>query len=317
MRPRPEGRGEPSSASLSGVILLTLQCGHDPKAVENYIVQTFLRPKEIRLQCGHDPKAVENVAASGCHVASTPPLQCGHDPKAVENPLQAGHSAPSFHGFNAATTRRPWRTLRQRRRSGLFRRLQCGHDPKAVENDAAVATLKEEEKLQCGHDPKAVENADSPVPAEERRRASMRPRPEGRGERQLGDHGVRQLNLASMRPRPEGRGEPIAQALGPACLLDRFNAATTRRPWRTRVSGRFTRTWVGASMRPRPEGRGEQGGCQCRISGERRFNAATTRRPWRTKAGRDCGPMDVVVLQCGHDPKAVENVGLLAPEMLD
>ena len=38
----------------------------------------------VSLQCGHDPKAVENIEKSVDQQAE-PPLQCGHDPKAVEN----------------------------------------------------------------------------------------------------------------------------------------------------------------------------------------------------------------------------------------
>ena len=85
-----------------------------------------------------------------------------------------------------------------------------------------------------------------------------------------------------MRPRPEGRGEPDSASAGRSSPA-RFNAATTRRPWRTRVA---------------PAVHAERSSC---------FNAATTRRPWRTLP-------DVTLnlghneLQCGHDPKAVENV---------
>ena len=35
MRPRPEGRGEPSAGVPVRSRVSTLQCGHDPKAVEN------------------------------------------------------------------------------------------------------------------------------------------------------------------------------------------------------------------------------------------------------------------------------------------
>ena len=163
--------------------------------------------------------------------------------------------------FNAATTRRPWRTATA---GDLPPRPSIG--------------------LQCGHDPKAVENADSrrikPLPCSP---ASMRPRPEGRGEqsrRSRPDVG----KCASMRPRPEGRGEPARQK----------KRRIGKRP---------------ASMRPRPEGRGERrlglplsasDMLQCghdpkavenrmkfgRGGLQRGFNAATTRRPWRTSVHR-------------------------------
>ena len=38
------------------------------------------------LQCGHDPKAVENGRTDAAGIDRRPDrLQCGHDPKAVEN----------------------------------------------------------------------------------------------------------------------------------------------------------------------------------------------------------------------------------------
>ena len=84
--------------------------------------------------------------------------------------------------FNAATTRRPWRTLPFFLYTPNTNELQCGHDPKAVENfsecvrDAKghCASMRPRPegrgepqdrleqvlhfRLQCGHDPKAVEN---------------------------------------------------------------------------------------------------------------------------------------------------------------
>ena len=110
--------------------------------------------------------------------------------------------------------------------------------------------------------------------------ASMRPRPEGRGERPCCASTRRGPASASMRPRPEGRGERSRRALGALGLL--------------------------ASMRPRPEGRGERQGR--RRVGRRRdaSNAATTRRPWRTDLAEIIKQAGLE-LQCGHDPKAVEN----------
>ena len=177
---------------------MKLQCGHDPKAVENRTGPGLgpgrplasMRPRPegrgepgdrrnglpgVSLQCGHDPKAVEN----GPHNRASPVtarLQCGHGPKAVEN--DAVVMRIGAHSFNAATARRPWRTAGQH----------------------AVRSLE----LQCGHGPKAVENVVLP------------------------QHGP---TKASMRPRPEGRGEPVKTPLQAA--RTRFNAATARRPWRT------------------------------------------------------------------------------------
>ena len=136
--------------------------------------------------------------------------------------------------------------------------------------------------LQCGHGPKAVENACDAMCRTAADGASMRPRPEGRGEptrrRRATANGVE----ASMRPRPEGRGEPDECA----CSIERwrygFNAATARRPWRTAEPERVLTSTDQASMRPRPEGRGEP----------------------VAPAGRRTSE---AMLQCGHGPKAVEN----------
>ena len=110
--------------------------------------------------------------------------------------------------FNAATTRRSWRT-----------KIVC-HWPALVQN------------LQCGHDPKVVENI-SPLTSFDAgiSRPSMRPRPEGRGERRVHDFLLQGWG-PSMRPRPEGRGERERPG---TCRPARrtFNAATTRRSWRT------------------------------------------------------------------------------------
>ena len=84
MRPRPEGRGEPVAKAPVVIAMARLQCGHDPKAVEN--------------DAEYAPAA--QLAASR---------------------------------FNAATTRRPWRSPRFRRQPPPPQQLQCGHDPKAVE----------------------------------------------------------------------------------------------------------------------------------------------------------------------------------------
>ena len=86
MRPRPEGRGELQRARAGRRNACGLQCGHDPKAVENYSARSKRSVSGFRLQCGHDPKAVENSEMRSISHAPNAWLQCGHDPKAVENP---------------------------------------------------------------------------------------------------------------------------------------------------------------------------------------------------------------------------------------
>ncbi len=186
-------------------------------------------------------------------------LQCGHGTKAVENRHATRTAETGVRCFNAATARRPWRTRRQGPACYRLRPLQCGHGTKAVEN-----------RVRRRH------GLVGP------RRASMRPRHEGRGERasasarsptwaglQCG-HGTkavenalrelarRELPSASMRPRHEGRGERSS-------------------------GGIVSATQTAASMRPRHEGRGERTRSTANDPPHAQsFNAATARRPWRT-----------------------------------
>ena len=83
----------------------------------------------------------------------------------------------------------------------------------------------------------------------------MRPRPGGRGE--AGTAARAGVDAAaSMRPRPGGRGEVTRGRTATQAAVQRFNAATTRRPWRARRKYKSVAT-PDASMRPRPGGRGE------------------------------------------------------------
>ncbi len=259
MRPRPEGRGELArdrAGPTTGRPRFNAATARRPW-------RTLRRQADdaaaVGLQCGHDPKAVENSFRPAFPAPAMPPLQCGHSPKAVENRRASQSYKDVGRHFNAATTRRPWRTMGTYVYWDPTQSLQCGHDPKAVENEVGMRHTRRTELLQSGHDPKAVEN-------------------------------------------PRGARRASSRA---AC----FNAATTRRPWRTVVGGAATATEAPmASMRPRPEGRGERSRSRRRSASRCCFNAATARRPWRTDipatraaARRGRG------LQCGHDPKAVEN----------
>ena len=272
---------------------------------------------------------MENHSRERSAVAITVVLQCGHGPKAVENvPVDASTSSDR-RGFNAATARRPWRTsasstgdsvrrlqasmrprpegrgepsLRRRLASRAIDRFNAAtaRRPWRTWNGLAVDEGSSASPLQCGHGPKAVENQ-RPI-ANTRRarsRASMRPRPEGRGELrdaapgrsrccqllQCG-HGPKAVEnresdrqssracTASMRPRPEGRGEPPQSSTRSS---GRANASMRPRP---EGRGEHSTTHTSrqrrptASMRPRPEGRGERttdaGG-----TSRRRFNGAT------------------------------------------
>ena len=331
MRPRPEGRGERAEVGSYRPASPRLQCGHDPKAVENQQQGTVyaraavasMRPRpegrgELALSLPprhrtHPASMRPRPEGRGEPRPSTAcrkndmPLQCGHDPKAVENGPDGGRRGvldpasmrprPEGRGerrggnkaltviasFNAATTRRPWRTDHHR----------GGGVP------VAFASMRPRPEGRGEHG-----RCGGGGPG--RRAASMRPRPEGRGEL-LAPAVVVEGGVASMRPRPEGRGEPAHRRRTQGAEWC-FNAATTRRPWRTtfatfrgrdsaglqcghdpkavenRAGGQRRRRWRRrtASMRPRPEGRGE-------LEITFKFSRQATR------------------LQCGHDPKAVEN----------
>ena len=182
MRPRPEGRGEPRPAKACTRPATTASMRPRPEGRGEPPRQ---RPMQPAQGASMRPRPEGRGEPRQSNYRCYPPtkLQCGHDPKAVENSQRCLTSCCTFQSFNAATTRRPWRTSSWRN------------------------------------------NAD--------------------------EH-----TKASMRPRPEGRGE-LTEASASHDRHSGFNAATTRRPWRTQqavVSGRRLAT---ASMRPRPEGRGE------------------------------------------------------------
>ncbi len=163
--------------------------------------------------------------------------------------------------FNAATARRPWRTIYPKRiaRRSFGLELQCGHSPKAVENlQTAQFPVQPDSTLQCGHDPKAVENLEFSQPGNPKQQALQC----GHSPKAV-ENGIRFT------------GKALEQC---------FNAATTRRPWRTPTRSRRVGPPQEASMRPQPEGRGE---------------------PRRTPAPSGTAQPG---LQCGHDPKAVENI---------
>ena len=135
MRPRPEGRGELDLSRGVGLRqALGLQCGHNPKAVENPTRGRRPWTTGRRLQCGHNPEAVENNMPWRTISTMPWPLQCGHDPEAVENSPSTPRPCSAARRFNAATTRRPWRTRFPRLPPRATDALQCGHNPEAVEN---------------------------------------------------------------------------------------------------------------------------------------------------------------------------------------
>ena len=256
MRPRPGGRGERNRRS-------------------------FRRSSSATLQCGHDPEAVESRSVHGCRLSRRSRFNAA----TTRRPWRAAAAGAAAKqaaqgGFNAATTRRPWRATRPRRGPGCGKRFNAAttRRPWRASTNSPMA-FQVGVWLQCGHDPEAVESDMRPPNCGlGRSEASMRPRPGGRGEpRRVGRRGkgMASFNAATTR-RPWRAFERVTRPTDGGKLqcghdpeavesFERvtrptdggsFNAATTRRPWRDHY------------------GSGVDGG-------QGSFNAATTRRPWR------------------------------------
>ncbi len=181
--------------------------------------------------------------------------------------------------------------------------LQCGHGPKTVENwrympegsyrpsfNAATARSRGELSANLAALPAVPE-------------ASMRPRPEDRGEPELVHSICLGITAASMRPRPEAvenvrsafhlaeqerasmrpRPEAVENLVAVAAeeVWWRLQCGHGPKPWRTSGKSTWVKNWQDASMRPRPEAVENLGvpDCCCAERG----------------------------LQCGHGPKTVEN----------
>ena len=300
MRPRPEGRGEPANWKIKPTSLQRSNAAtaRRPWRTE-HLIGGCQRPAK-GLQC--EPRPEGRGERNG--LGDSAPRIASMRPRPEGRGEHTEHRWKPHSRFNAATARRPWRTACRagRRHSGG---LQCGHGPKAVENGQRLALTRE-------------------IPM-----ASMRPRPEGRGQRSPSAARLGRPH-ASMRPRPEGRGEPRDAKQSVKTRIHSFDAATARRPWRTPKNrrgvprGRHSmrpqpegrgepiptsfrrRTQEVASMRPRPEGRGER-----RASGL--ADSASSRRLMRPQPegrgelGKRSSGGCLPSLQCGHGPKAVES----------
>src|SRR6185437_11574968 len=108
------------------------------------------------LQCGHGSKAVE-ITVQRKLLSSAVQLQCVHGSKAVEMDSVPMYLRPAI-------------------------RLQCGHGSKAVEINQMRGDVLPVYMLQCGHGSKAVEIHLVRPRGRGGKRASMRPRLQGRGD---------------------------------------------------------------------------------------------------------------------------------------
>ena len=178
--------------------------------------------------------------------------------------LQWGHGLAAVDGSGRAG---------RRRRMSL---LQWGHGLAAVDGRPSVARRARRNTLQWGHGLAAVDGRRRRRRGKAGGRASMGPRPCGRG------------RLPSLADRADAErlqwGHGLAAVDGAACCLDFFlthcfNGATALRPWTGRAGGRG-RWRLPASMGPRPCGRGRRAPIQWGARLFSCFNGATALRPW-------------------------------------
>ena len=260
MRPRPKAV-ENHLERWRIIQRLSLQCGHGPKAVENCIAPMPARASE-RLQWGHGRRPWRTARLSTPYSSASAGFNAATARRPWRTqPLPQREPCP-LHGFNGATARRPWRTCCSRRsRNAWHVALQWGHGPKTVENPRS---LRHGMRRSC--------------------KASMRPRPEDRGEPRLPIRTTPPVqDSASMRPRPEDRGELLEPRRVQVARSSRLQCGHGPKTVENHASVASDMLTVLASMGPRPEGRGEP------------MPVQTAPSPSRSR------------LQWGHGPKAVEN----------
>ena len=237
------------------------------------------------LQCGHDPEAVESIGTAVAACRSGEPASMRPRPGGRGESLRRRRRRSSrTWSFNAATTRRPWRrparTLRRVPAAAGFNAATTRRPWRGRPRPSPLRAVRS--ALQCGHDPEAVES----VEQTDALLASCW-----------------SFNAATTR-------RPWRAPTASPCRRPRessFNAATTRRPWRACSAASAQRRWLLASMRPRPGGRGER---PFRLEQfGNRLNASMRPRPGGRGEHCDCtrSTEGKRVLQCGHDPEAVES----------
>ena len=213
MGPRPCGRGRPALYPRS------------PPPLTGFNGATALRPWTV---------------VGGANANMLDELQWGHGLAAVDG-SSARSEPPRPTSFNGATALRPWTGQDRTMRLNVTLELQWGHGLAAVDGDDPVGFLgPKDDVLQWGHGLAAVDGREPKTFPERASRASMGPRPCGRGRLALGDH-VKEVVLASMGPRPCGRGRgPLMACVSHARPC--FNGATALRPWTDSVLAKVRRT---------------------------------------------------------------------------
>ncbi len=305
-----------------------LQCGHGPKTVENTDLKQFVevwqtgfnaatarRPWRTTQCQGQDrsrayasmrPRPEDRgeprkngVRLSGSNASMRP------RPEDRGEPWKRGRTANGSGRFNAATARRPWRTI-----EGVLATLasQVGFNAATARrpwrtgsHQCLIATVRCFNAATARRPWRTCDTATLYCP----RNASMRPRPEDRGEPGGPDRidaDAEELQCGHGPKTVENEKRARRVRAWRAC----FNAATARRPWRTPASGYERETAAIASMRPRPEDRGER--VRNRRDGGREPASMRPRPEDRGELGTLTRPISGIgLLQCGHGPKTVEN----------
>ena len=185
IRPRHIGRGDNCSPPdcVVKLQLRLLQFGHGTSAVETAGNASLESLARTRLQFGHGTSAVETSTPAKRLVAPRPRFNSAtaHRPwRLVGTPL----NGPRKSCFNSATAHRPWRPPTKGRSKRVLRELQFGHGTSAVET-RRMPSIRDPRRsqLQFGHGTSAVETCLPPDRYVGLRRASIRPRHIGRGDR--------------------------------------------------------------------------------------------------------------------------------------
>ena len=205
MGPRPCGRGRLKGWDGKKAVVIVLQWGHGLAAVDGAIRARRAFRASRWLQWGHGLAAVDGDETDD-EDEPEGELQWGHGLAAVDGSYVCGHSAPGS-GFNGATALRPWTAV-----SGI------GAPPNNSSFNGATA-------LRPWTGRRLPRRATSP-------RASMGPRPCGRGRRAAARQPPCQdgcFNGATAL-RPWTGGQPVRSA----GMRTSFNGATALRPWTVR-----------------------------------------------------------------------------------
>ena len=215
-------------------------------------------------------------------------LQFGHDPEVVESCTHSSSSGTTA-GFNSATTRRSWKARPLGR------------------------VLQHQRRFNSATTRRSWKAPGQPHEHRGRPRASIRPRPGGRGKKETLVRAVPRLH-ASIRPRPGGRGKRCRSPGTAEPTVLGFNSATTRRSWKGRRKAFPTAPVPALQFGHDPEvverSRSRGGGrpsCPLQFGHDPEVVESPPTFSGRTSSSP---------LQFGHDPEVVESTSASAPNVV-